>query len=416
MKRRYIPMIVAVAVVAFAAVLVVQRLTREQPAASHEHAATVTDYYTCPMHPSVRSDHPGACPICGMTLVKKSSMPETGANMEQTLGEVALSPVRQVLANVATAVVERKSLTKVIRAVGTVTAAEPGIRRISARFPGRLDHLYLTYTGQAVRKGDPVADVYSPEAISAQEEFLLALRSTENVENGGQSDNLLAQAREKLVRWGFTGSQIAELQRNRKTSDVVTIYSPVSGTVVRKNVDPQHYANAGEDLYEVADLSTVWLLSDVYESELRSLKVGEAVEATAEAYPGAVFHGKVTFISPSVDPGTRTVSVRAEIPNAAGKLKTDMYMSALLRVRLPEAIAVPASAVLSTGQRNVVWVQKGAGVFEPRDVVLGERAEDYYQVLDGLAVGDTVVASGGYLVDSESQLETPGETHRHGSE
>lgn len=368
-------------------------------------------YYTCPMHPSVRKDRPGACPVCGMALVKKTVEKNTSSAEKSAHGAVTVSASKQVLANVSTMVVKRMRLQKEIRAVGRIDYAEPNFRHISTRFPGRLEHLYLTYTGQKVRKGDPVADVYSPEAISAQQEFLLSLNSysTSTDAQGAASSGaaaLLEQSREKLVRWGITETQIAELQRSRKVKELVTIYSPITGTVLKKSVDPQHYAAAGEDIYDVADLSTVWVYADVYEYELKGLKGGQVVEATSEAYPGEVFRGKITFISPTIEPSSRTVSVRAQFPNPNEKLKPEMFVNAKIKIDLPISVAVPVTAVLSTGQRQVVWVKKTDGVFEPRLVTLGERAGNYYQILSGIYEGETVVTSGGYLIDSESQLQT----------
>ena len=368
-------------------------------------------YYTCAMHPSVRSDRPGACPVCGMALVKKTADKATLAHDHSEVGTVKVSASKQVLANVSTMVVKRMRLQKEIRAVGKINYAEPNFRHISTRFPGRLDHLYLTYTGQQVKKGDPVADVYSPEAISAQQEFLLALDSY-NVSKDAQpvSTNgaaaLLGQSREKLSRWGITETQIAELQQSRKVKELITIHSPISGTVLKKSVDPQHYAATGEDMYDVADLSTVWLYADVYEYELKRLNVGQVVEAASEAYPGEVFRGKITFISPTIEPSSRTVSVRAAFPNPNDRLKPEMFVNATIKIELPISVGVPVSAVLLTGQRQVVWVKKTDGVFEPRLVTIGERAGDYYQILSGIEEGETVVTSGGYLIDSESQLQT----------
>ncbi len=387
-----------------ATIFVVARRSSEMPSGHtvSDSIKTASDYYTCPMHPSVHSDHPGACPICGMTLVKKSSEPDTSMHMSMDMGSVTVSPARQVLADVATTPARRGTLDREIRAVGTIMAAEPNVRRITARFPGRLDHLYLTYTGQSVKKGDPVADVYSPEAISAQEEYLLALGS--DTQDGG---SLLGKSREKLLRWGFTDAQISALARSGKVRDVVTIYSPISGIVVDKQIDPQQYAAAGQDLYEVADLSSVWLTADLYEYEISDLKLGETVEASTEAYPGKIFRGKITFISPTVDPATRTVRVRAEIPNPTGELKTEMYVNVLVRIRMPETVVVPASAIISTGTHRMVWVQKEEGVFEPRHVVVGATGGDSVQILEGLDAGEIVATSGGYLLDSESQLQAP---------
>ena len=368
-------------------------------------------YYTCPMHPSVRTDRPGACPVCGMALVKKTTEKEMSRSEHSSLGAVTMSTSQQVLANVSTTIAEWRKLRKEIRAVGKIDYAEPNFRHISTRFPGRLEHLYLTYTGQKVKKGDPVADVYSPEVISAQQEFLLALDSyNESKDIQGTTSSgaaaLLEQSREKLVRWGITETQIDELQKSKRVKELFTIHSPITGTVLKKSVDPQHYAATGEDMYDVADLSSVWLYADMYEYELKGLKIGQAVEATSNAYPGEVFRGKVTFISPTIEASSRTVRVRAEFDNPHEKLKPEMFVNAAIKIELQASVVVPVTAVLSTGNRQVVWVQKSERVFEPRVVTLGDRAGEFYQVLSGLEEGDTIVSSGGYLIDSESQLET----------
>ena len=368
-------------------------------------------YYTCPMHPSVHKDQPGACPICGMTLVKKTVESEDNANRAGDSGSITLSPSKQIIANVATSVAKRISLGKEIRAVGKIDYAEPNFRQISTRFPGRLDKLYLTFTGEKVKSGDPVADVYSPEAISGQKEYLLAKDSYEQVKdatdlisNGAKS--LLDESRQKLLRWGFTDAQIDELDSTKEVKPTITIYSPISGTVLKKNVDPQQYASAGEDLYDVADLSTVWLSVDVYEYEMKMFKVGQIMEASTDSYAGKIFHGAITFISPTIDPSARTVRVRAEFANPNGKLKLGMYMNTSINVKLPATVVVPATALLSTGNRQVVWVKKGDNLFAPRLVTVGFSVGNDVQILQGIDEGDTVVTSGGYLLDSESQLET----------
>ena len=368
------------------------------------------DIYTCPMHPSVRQDHPGACPICGMTLVKKSVEPSMNMQEEQKLADVAISPGRQVLANVSTTIARRQALTRVIRAVGTIQYAEPNLRHITMRFPGRIERLFVSFTGQFIKKGDPVAEIYSPEAISAEQEYLLAFRANEQTDDsssyaGDGSNALMRQSRMKLERWGFSARQIEELQQKNAVHDVVTIYSPISGTVLKKNADPQQYAGSGENLFDVADLSTVWMVADVYEYEIQSLKIGQIVEAESEAYPGEKFRGKVTFVSPTVDPSSRSIRVRAELPNPGGHLKVDMFVNALLNIDIPSSVVVPASAVLSTGGKDIVWVEKGEGIYTPRTITLGVRAGNDWQVLGGLSAGEKVVTSGGYLIDSESQLE-----------
>ncbi|MBA4312213.1 MAG: efflux RND transporter periplasmic adaptor subunit [Chlorobiaceae bacterium] len=364
-------------------------------------------YYTCPMHPSVVSDRPGACPVCGMNLVKRTEQVEMSKEEHQSLGQVALSPTKQVLANVSTSTAMKMSLEKEIRAVGNIAYAEQNFRQISTRFPGRIEKLYLTYEGQQIKKDDPVADVYSPDAISAQQEYLLAKQS--------KSVDLIQQSKEKLILWGFTESQVKELDESRTVKNTLTLHSPISGTVLKKNVQQQQYVSTGENLFDVADLSTVWMYADVYEYEIQRVKVGQAVEATSDVYPDRKFIGRITFVSPTVDPSSRTVRIRAEITNRTAELKLDMFVNAAIKIKLSEGIVVPITAVLSTGTRQVVWVQKDAGIFEPRLVKIGERSNEYVQILDGINEGETIVTSGGYLIDSESQLEaaTGSKTSEH---
>jgi Cu(I)/Ag(I) efflux system membrane fusion protein len=342
-----------------------------------------------------------------MTLVK---MTEGGHEVKKEPGTVTLSPSRLLLANVATMAAGKRAMRNEIRAVGKIDYAEPNSREISMRFPGRIEHLYITYTGQRVWKGDPVADIYSPEAISAQEEYLLAKDSYDTVRNQTEfissgAKDLLDQSREKLLRWGFTPAQISSLDSTHNPQTTLTMYSPIAGTVVKKNVDPQEYATAGENLFQVADLSTVWIYADVYEKDMRSVAIGQRMQAAIEAYPGKVFAGKVTFISPTVDPASRTVRVRADFPNPNGELKIEMFANVAIASDLAPTVVVPTSAVLSFGTRQIVWVQKQEGVFEPRNVTVGVSAGGETQILFGLAEGERVVVSGGYLLDSESQMQ-----------
>jgi membrane fusion protein, copper/silver efflux system len=368
------------------------------------------DEYYCPMHPQVVRDKPGACPICGMTLVKRVSDGASNGEVRPARTGVSLSASRQVLAQVATTIAHRGPAIKYVRAAGRIDYAETEFRQISTRFAGRVEKLYITYTGQRIRKGDPVAEIYSPEAISAQQEYVLASEAYLDVKDAPEmiaagAKSLVDQSREKLLQWGFTEAQIARLDSTKSAQNSVTIYSPINGTVLKKNVDPQHYATAGEDLFDVADLSRVWMEANIYEVEIGWFKPGQKMTATSDAYPGTVFSGTVNFISPVVDPSTRTVLVRVEFANPGERLRPGMYVNSTAAIPLPASLLVPASAVLSTGNRTVVWVQKSAERFEPRLVRLGARAGENVQILDGLKDGDRVVTSGGYLLDSESQLQ-----------
>ncbi|MCX6135201.1 MAG: efflux RND transporter periplasmic adaptor subunit [Ignavibacteriales bacterium] len=373
------------------------------------HRQAASDYYTCPMHPSVRSDKAGVCPVCHMTLVKVSEI-ETSAESGNQSGSVHLTTARQVLANVATFQTESRSLTRELILAGKIYNAEPNTQQITARFGGRIEKLSISYTGQQVRRGDPVADIYSPEAIAAQREFLVTLgtstRETEVLDHSERRAPLLTEnSRSKLQYWGFTDTQIDELARTSIVKTLVTVHSPVSGTVIRKNVDLQQYIAPGDPLFDVSDLRTVWLQMEVYESELAAVKLGQIVTATIDAYPSEEFRGTVSFIGAVVEPSTRTVRVRASLNNAGYKLKPEMFAQAVLHISLAKAIVVPASAVITTGRNSVVWVEGEANHFEARAVKLGHRAGDFYQVLDGLNEGEAVAVSGGFLIDSESQLQ-----------
>lgn len=373
--------------------------------------------YTCPMHPSVQSDRPGACPVCGMALVKKIAQKEVDVSEESSLRAVSLSPTQRVMANISTARVERRSVSQNIQAVGVISYAEPNYRHISMRFPGRLEKLYLSATGQRVRKGDRVADVYSPEAISSQQEFLLSLDSFEEAQRssgtiGGDlfmtsAAEMMEQSRAKLLQWGFTEEQLTILTETRKVSTLVTIYSQVSGTVVKKSVDPQHYAVTGEDMFDIADLSSVWILLDVYEKDIRFVSVGQSSLITTEAYPNEKFKGRVVFIDPVLNPETRTIRVRTEFANPHGMLKPNMFVNATIAIPKANALVVPSTAILSTGKRTVVWVEVKENTFEPRDVAVGSTSEGFTVILSGLDEGKHVAETGGFLIDSESALIQP---------
>ncbi|HTX18344.1 MAG TPA: efflux RND transporter periplasmic adaptor subunit [Bacteroidota bacterium] len=385
---------------------------RKQAEQATPGSSAPTEYYTCVMHPSIHSDKPGACPICGMALVRRTTEIEVAANDTMDLRPVSISPRERILANVRSDSVRRETLNREIDAVGIIDFAEPNLRHITMRFSGRLDRLFLQYTGQQVKRGDPVALVYSPEAISAQEEFILALKSVD-VTGGedsviGHTPMLLtSQSQEKLLELGFSSSQIETLRKTRKVESHVTIVSPISGTVIKKYVDPQHYAAEGEVIYDVADLSTVWMYADVYEQDLRFVKVGQFVDISTDAYPGEYFSGRVTFIEPVMNSETRTARIRTEFINHEGKLKPQMFVSVQFYHVTPEALVIPASSVLRTGKRDLVWVEDHPNLFVPRIVSLGSDAGDLVEVLSGLREGEMVASSGGFLIDSESELDIP---------
>lgn len=363
-------------------------------------------YYTCPMHPSVVSDRPGACPVCGMALVKKTNQKDASAEDLSMLQSVSLSPTQRVIANVATETVKKQTISRKVTAVGVVDFAEPNLAIVPARFRGRLEKLYVNYTGEVVKKGQPLFELYSPDLISAQNELLLAAKN--------KQAGLLQASRDRLqIHFGLSESQIFEIEKNQKVLYAIPFHSPISGTVISKEIQEGQYVNEGMVLYKLADLSRVWVYLDVYEKDIQFIKIGSAVQLITESYANERFDGKVTFIEPVVNSETRTVRVRTEFSNPAGRLKPQMYVTAQIITQSKNTIVVPTSTVISTGKRTVVWVEVKENTFEPRYVVVGIQTDDRVEILEGLQIGEAFVVTGGYLIDSESQLKQTGEPTGH---
>ncbi len=394
-----------------------------QKAGEGKKAAQGTVQYTCPMHPFIIKDKPGACPICGMTLVKKVEGAQGGAPVQgggkeaEMLGHVSLSPTQMVMANVATTEAKSMPLSKEINATGIVQYDQARQAKVTSWVAGRIDKLHVNTVGSYVSKGRPVAEVYSPDLVSAQQEYLLALKSRDQFKNspiqsisqGGEG--LVASARQRLKLMGVRDEQIAGLEKTGQPNIRLPIYTPLSGIVIEKIALEGQYVNMGDPLFNIADLSTVWVEVEVYENEFPFVKIGQPVAIVSQSYPGKTFRGRVAFIYPFLDPKTRTVKVRAEIPNPGLKLKPDMFVNARVLVPLGSSIVVPVTAVMDTGQRQTVWVEMQPGMFEPRDVKVGTRSGDSVQILSGLKAGEKVASSGGYLIDSEAQLKGGGGGH-----
>lgn len=378
-----------------------------------EKAAEGKIQYTCPMHPFIIKDKPGSCPICGMTLVpvKQAGAGQQGEKSPEMPGHVTLSPSQMVMANVATVKVDTAPLSKEISAAGIVQYDQSRQSRVTAWVAGRIDRLYVDTVGAYVSKGRPVAEVYSPDLVSAQQEYLLALKSREQfrdstiqaISQGGEG--LVSSARQRLKLMGVKDYQIAALEKSGHPNIKLSIYTPLSGIVIEKIAVQGQYVNVGDPLFNIADLSSVWVEAEVYESDFPNIKIGQKVDITSQSYPGRTFTGKVSFIYPFLDPKTRTVKVRVQIANPGLRLKPDMFVNVSLKMPLGDALVVPVAAVMDTGRRKVAWVETKPGMFEPRDVRVGARVGDQLQILSGLARGDKVAASGGYLIDSEAQLK-----------
>lgn len=377
----------------------------------HTHADSSTtaeakEIYTCPMHPTVVSDRPGACPVCGMALVKKSAQADVSEQELQRLQHITLSPTQRVLANIATMPVERAPLTKMIDVVGIVDVAETQQATVSARFRGRIEKLYVNFTGDRVQQGQPLFELYSPELVTSQQEFILAL--------DGNQQHLIAAIRERLrLNYGMTDEQIRKIEETRNIQTAVQFNSPISGTVVSKQVQVGQYVDEGTVLYQLANLSKVWIYLDVYEKDIPFIRKGQIVHIKTDAYPNEEFTGRVTFIDPVMNPETRTVRIRSEFDNRHGMLKPKMFVKAQLHMEGKYTLTVPASAIMFTGKRTVVWVETQKNTFEPRDVALGQSANDIYEVVNGLNEGEMIAVSGGFLIDSESALRQPTAANLH---
>ena len=349
------------------------------------------------------------------------SIKKEGKVQEIAPGTVQISPERQQLIGVRFGTVEKRTLQKVIRTVGRIDYDEKRIGIVSPKIGGWIEELYVDFTGRFVRKGEPLLTIYSPELVSTQEEYLLALKAKQDwskspfseVAEGG---NLLAEsARRRLKLWDISDAQIKELEESREPKKTLTLYSPFTGHVLEKMVNKGQFVDAGMALFKIADLSVVWLIADIYESELSAIRVGQQAAIQMSYYPGETFTGKAIYIFPYMDAQTRTAKVRYEFANPHGKLKPEMFANVEITVRLGDKLAVPEGAVIDTGVRKVVIVDRGSGYFEPREVRLGAKAGDVFEVLDGLKAGERVVTSANFLIDSESKLKEAvgGMGHQH---
>jgi len=367
-------------------------------------------YWYDPMHPAYKSDKPGIAPDCGMTLVPKYA-DDAGAT-KMPAGTVVIPEDKQVLAGVRTTKVAREALTRDIRTTAQIVADETRIAHVHVKVAGYIDHVYVDYVGQLVNTGDPLFTLYSPDLVSTQEEYLIAKRGEntltaapfKEIAQGAQS--LLASTRQRLKLWDISDDQINELDETGKVSRDLTFYSPVTGFVTDRKAFPQTSVTPDTELYTVSDLSSVWANADIFEYEVPFVKLGQRVTFTLSYYPGKTYTGTISFIYPTVDPQTRTVKVRVQIPNPGFALKPQMFADAQLRVNYGTQLLVPQEAVLDSGTSQQVFIVHPNGVFEPRKVTLGPVIDGNVAVLSGLKAGETVVTSGNFLIDSESRLKT----------
>lgn len=354
-----------------------------------------------PVDPHAGHDMPDA----DMTAESPAAMPETTPR-----AEVQIDPRRQQLTGVRTVLVERRPLSVSTRTVGLVRYDETRLADVNLKLSGWIEELFVDYTGRFVEKGQPLFTLYSPELLTTQNEYLMAidtraqLAQSQVADARRYADQLVDAARQRLALWDLPADQIAMLEETRKPQRTMVFRSPVSGFVIEKAAMQGMHVTPGTSLYTVADLSRVWVEADVYESELALVRVGTPATVTVDAYPGERFQGRVIYIYPYADERTRTVKVRFELPNPGTRLKPGLYANIELATALGSGLVIPANALLDSGAEQIVFVAEGDGYFEPRSVQVGHRLGDDVQILAGLEAGERVASGAAFLIDSESQL------------
>jgi len=355
--------------------------------------------WTCSMHPQIHLDHAGKCPICGMELIL---LQNAGAKVDSNA--VVFSKEAMELANVSTSVVSRQKPVKEVRLYGKVQADERLLQNQVAHIGGRIEKLYVNFTGEPVRKGQLLAMIYSPDLITAQQELI------ETAKSKLTQPDIYQAAMQKLMQWMLTENQIAQIEKSGKVKTDFEVYSNTSGIVTAKRVATGDHVSEGSVLFDIANLSSVWVLFDAYESDLPFLKVGNTISFTLQALPGTNFSANIQFIDPVIDPVNRVAKVRVEVGNAGGKLKPEMFATGVVKANLNEfkdKLVIPRSAVLWTGKRSIVYVKQPNAEeinFKMREIELGPMLGNSYVVESGLTEGDEIVTDGTFSVDAAAQL------------
>ncbi|MDE5421003.1 efflux RND transporter periplasmic adaptor subunit [Ancylomarina sp. DW003] len=379
--------------------------TSEQGIENHEghnHESADPQTWTCSMHPQIKQDKPGLCPICAMDLIPLKSMQSGGDDVDPN--EIVMSESAAKLASIQTTRVEIGNPVKTINLQGKVQVDERNISELTARFGGRIEKLFVNYTGQQVYKGEKLASIYSPALLSAQKELLEAISFKES------RPGLYTAAKGKLKLWDLTDTQIAAIEEKGEPQAYFNILSPITGTVSMRHVALGDYVKEGKALFKVVDLSKVWVMFDAYESDLPWIKLGDKVNFNLKSTPGKSYTAKVTYIDPFINGKTRVAKVRLEAKNKNGVLKPEMFVQGVLESEIAEnssEIMVPKSAVLWTGKRSVVYVKiqdRESPSFLYREVVLGPEAGAYYVISEGLEEGEEIVTNGVFKIDAAAQL------------
>jgi membrane fusion protein, copper/silver efflux system len=431
----------------------IYKAVKGSTAGASERGGRKVLYWVDPMHPAYKSDKPGIAPDCGMTLQpvyadggaavapaganrkvlyyrdpkdpnytaqQPGLNPDTGNQLDPVyaddlstmeVGTIQITPEKQQLIGVKYEQVEAGGGSRTIRAVGKVAIDETRIGHVHTKLEGWIDKVFVDFTGQLVEKGQPLLTIYSPDMLASQRELLLAAKAKTIMRDSAlpsgfdQSESLLQATRRRLELWDLSEAQINQVLKTGEPIKNITLYSPMAGYVTDRKAFPQLKVMPDTDLYTIVDLSHVWIMADVFEYEASNIRLGQTARVSLQALPGRVFNARIDFLQPQVDPMTRTLKVRLNMDNPGVMLKPDMYADVEFIVNIPSKLTVPADAVLNTGEHKTVFVDRGNGYFEPKQVKTGEREGDRIQILSGLSVGERVVTSGNFLVDSESQMK-----------
>ncbi len=389
-------------------------LLRPEHRDEHQHtaaeaAAPKKQMYQCPMHLQIIQDHAGTCPICAMDLVPMESdaLKGEGAGLEYH-AVVKIDPERQQLIGLRTEKVAEGTVSGDLRALGRVVVDETRVRKVNVKVEGFVEKLFVDFVGKPVAKGQPLFSFYSPDFVSAQREYLLALKTQKALAGGsmqGSGVELLESARHRLALWDVPQEAVEQLEKTGEVQRALLLRSPISGVVTAKNVVEGARITPADTPFEITDLSHVWVQVEVYEAELGLAKVGLPAELTVQSAPGRTYQGRVAFVDPVMDPRTRTAKARLEFPNPKDELKPEMFGDVVLRGRGRKGMIIPLDAVLDAGTTKVAFVALGEGKFEPREVTTGTTVGEKVEIRSGLKVGEEVVVRANFLVDSESRLK-----------
>jgi membrane fusion protein, copper/silver efflux system len=362
---------------------------------------STSETWTCAMHPQIKLHKPGKCPICGMELIL---LKQGGVGTADSTA-IHFTKEAMELANVSTSMVSKSKPIKEVRLYGKVQADERAMQNQVAHFSGRIEKLFVNFTGEPVRQGQTLAIIYSPELVTAQQELLEAAKTKQT------QPEIYEAAKERLHHWMLTPGQIAGIESSGRVKTNFEVISNTSGIVTAKRVNAGDHVSEGDVLFDVANLSSVWVMFDAYENDLPFLHIGNNISFTVQALPGTNFSGAIKFIDPVIDPNARVAKVRVEIGNDGGKLKPEMFVNGIVRANLDQyrdKLVIPRSAVLWTGKRSIVYVKQpetNESVFKMREVELGPTLGNSYVILNGLTEGEEIVTEGTFNVDAASQLE-----------